>query len=110
MENQKLPNATAVLVLGILSILFCWCYGIIGVILSVIALVLASKDMALYKAQPQNYINYGNLNAGRIMAIIGLVLNVLFLAYMAWMISYIGLENLGDPEKLQDIMRDLQRG
>ena len=110
MENQKLPNATAVLVLGILSILFCWCYGIIGIILSVIALVLASKDSALYKINPEIYSNYGNLNAGRIMAIIGLILNVLFLAYMAWVISYIGIENLSDPEKLQDIIRNMQRG
>lgn len=110
MENQKLPNATAVLVLGILSILFCWCYGIVGIILSVIALVLANKDMSLYKVEPQNYTNYGNLNAGRIMAIIGLILNVLFLAYIAWVISYIGLENMGDPDKIQDILRNLQRG
>ena len=110
MENQKLPNATAVLVLGILSILFCWCYGIVGIILSVIALVLAKKDIALYKTEPQNYTNYSNLNAGKIMAIIGLVLNILFLAYMVWVISYIGMENLGDPEKMQDILRNLQRG
>ena len=108
MENQKLPNATAVLVLGILSILFCWCYGIIGIILSVIALVLANKDTKLYKINPELYSNYGNLNAGRIMAIIGLILNVLFLAYMVWLISYIGLDNLSDPEKLQDIMRNMQ--
>ena len=110
MENQKLPNATAVLVLGILSILFCWCYGIIGIILSIIALVLAKKDMALYRAEPQNYTNYGNLNAGRIMAIIGLILSIITIIYMVWIISYIGLENLGDPEKMQDVLRDLQRG
>lgn len=108
MENRKLPNATAVLVLGILSILFCWCYGIIGIILSVIALVLAKKDMTLYKAAPQNYDNYGNLNAGRIMAIIGLVLGIITLIYMIWILSYIGMENLGDPEKIQDIMREMQ--
>ena len=107
MENQKLPNATAVLVLGILSILFCWCYGIIGIILSVIALVLANKDTNLYKINPELYSNYGNLNAGRIMAIIGLILNVLFLAYMVWLISYIGLDNLSDPERLQDIMKNM---
>ena len=109
MENQKLPNATAVLVLGILSILFCWCYGIVGIILSIIAIVLARKDMALYNAEPQKYTNYGNLNAGRIMAMIGLFLNIIFIAYMIWVLNYIGFENLGDPEKLQDIMRDMQR-
>jgi uncharacterized membrane protein len=110
MQNQKLPNATAVLVLGILSILFCWCYGIIGIILSIIALVLANKDMALYRAEPQNYSNYGNLNAGRIMAIIGLILSIITLIYMVWVISYIGLENMSDPEKIQDILKNLQNG
>jgi hypothetical protein len=108
MENQKLPNATAVLVLGILSILFCWCYGIIGLILSIIAIILANKDLALYNAEPQKYINYGNLKAGKIMAIIGLFLNIMFIAYMIWVINYIGFENLSDPEKMQDIMRNLQ--
>ena len=37
MEKQKLPNATAVLVLGIASILTCCCYGIIGLILGIVA-------------------------------------------------------------------------
>ena len=44
MENQKLPNATAVLILGIFSILICCCYGIFSIILGVVALVLANKD------------------------------------------------------------------
>lgn len=30
MEQQKLPNATIILVLGILSIVTCCCYGIVG--------------------------------------------------------------------------------
>ena len=37
--QQQLPNATAVLVLGIISIVGCFCYGIIGLILGIIALV-----------------------------------------------------------------------
>ncbi len=32
MNEQKLPNATLVLVLGIISILGCCCYGIIGLV------------------------------------------------------------------------------
>ena len=30
MKKKDLPNATAVLVLGILSLVFCWCYGFVG--------------------------------------------------------------------------------
>ena len=40
MENQKLPNATAVLILGILSIITCCCYGIFSVILGSLGIVL----------------------------------------------------------------------
>ena len=64
MEKQKLPNANAVLILGILSLLGCCCYGILGVILGVVALILAKKDMELYRAQPELYSNYSNLNTG----------------------------------------------
>jgi hypothetical protein len=42
-SNAQLPNATATLVLGILSIVVCFICGII-------ALVISNKDIALYKA------------------------------------------------------------
>ena len=72
MEKQKLPNAIAVLILGILSIPTCCFYGS-GLIFGIIALVLAKKDMALYKQDPALYDGYSNLNTGRILAIIGIV-------------------------------------
>lgn len=108
MENQKLPNATAVLVLGILSIVTCCCYGIVGLILGIIALVLSKKDLEAYKANPQNYTNYQNLNVGRILAIIGVVLNALSLIYFIWIISFLGMEALQNPELLQEKMKELQ--
>lgn len=76
-----LPNATAVLVLGILSIITCFCYGFFGLVFSIIALVLASKDNALYVANPKKYTlsSYNNLKAGRVCAIIGLSVSALFL-------------------------------
>ncbi|KQS91906.1 CCC motif membrane protein [Chryseobacterium sp. Leaf394] len=108
MNQQSLPNATAVLVLGILSLVACFCYGIPGIICGVIALVLYSKDKKLYMANPQLYNNYSNLNTGRILAIIGVVLGVLFLAFMIWYISLIGFEALSDPELLKERMEELQ--
>ena len=44
---KKVPNGTGVLVLGILSIVFCIC-TIVGIILSIIALVLHKKDKELW--------------------------------------------------------------
>ncbi len=48
----NLPNATASLVLGIISIVGAFCYGIVGVICGIIGLVLANKDRKLYQAFP----------------------------------------------------------
>ena len=45
MEKRNLPNGTAVLVLGILSIVTCCCYGFIGLTFGIIAVVLANKDL-----------------------------------------------------------------
>jgi tetrahydromethanopterin S-methyltransferase subunit C len=46
MEKQKLPNSTAVIVLGILSVLTCCCVGgAIGIILGIVAIILAKKDI-----------------------------------------------------------------
>ena len=80
----QLPNSTAVLVLGIVSIVACFCYGLPGLILGIIALVLASKAKQLYNQNPHMYIesSFKNVQAGRICAIIGLVLAALSIIFM----------------------------
>lgn len=92
MEKQKLPNAIAVLVLGILSIPTCCFYGA-GLIFGIIALVLAKKDMALYKLDPAAYDGYSNLNTGRILAIIGIVLSIISII-MTVVMLYIGEDSV----------------
>lgn len=78
--QQQLPNATAVLVLGIVSIVGCFCYGIIGLILGIIALVLAGKATKLYNENPSLYTeaSFKNMKAGKICAIVGLCLSALY--------------------------------
>jgi len=105
MENQKLPNATAVLVLGILSILTCICYGG-GLLFGIIALILAAKDMKIYRLTPENFTNYQSLNVGRILSIIGLVLSVLMIVIIVWVISIIGLDALGNEDLMRERMQD----
>lgn len=76
---SALPNATATLVLGILSLVVCFICGIV-------ALVISNKDVALYKANPELYTesSYSNIKAGRICSIIGLSLLALgLLIYLA---------------------------
>jgi len=74
--SKKLPNATAVLVLGILSLVFCFCIGFIGFVLAIIALVLHKKDKEMYLTNPKAYdASFKNSKAGFICALIGLILN-----------------------------------
>ena len=77
--QEALPDATAVLVLGILSILGAFCYGVVGLILGILSVALSAKPMRLYRANPARYSvsSYNNLNAGKICGIIGLCLSVL---------------------------------
>ncbi len=79
--QQNLPNATSVLVLGIISIVGSFCYGIVGLICGIIGLVLANRDRKLYKEAPELYSqsSYGTSNAGRTCAIIGIVLSSLII-------------------------------
>ena len=74
--QQALPNATAVLVLGIISIVGCFCYGIIGLILGIIAVVLAGKATKLYNDNPGMYTesSFKNLKAGKVCGVVGLCL------------------------------------
>lgn len=79
---QPLPNSTAVLVLGIVSIVAVFCtYGILGVALGIIGLVLAGNPIKLYNENPEKYTeaSYKNVKAGRICSIIGVSLGGLFL-------------------------------
>ena len=80
-SKETLPNATAVLVIGILSIIFCWCSGIIGLILGIVGLILGTKSKKLYREDPDRYSlsSYKNLNAGYICALIGTIISGLFL-------------------------------
>jgi len=88
----QLPNATAVLVLGILSIVSCFCYGVPGLVMGIIALVLSSKANRIYQENPNKYMlaSYNNMKAGKICAIIGTILSGLMFLYMIIVLMFVG--------------------
>ena len=95
--RAPLPNATASLVLGILSIVMFWCcYGVIGLILGIIGLILGNKAVSLYRQSPGMYseASYKNANAGKICSIIGLALCalmvILIIAFWSTIVALIG--------------------
>lgn len=99
-----LPNATAVLVLGIISILGCCCYGIVGLICGIVALVLAKGSLKMYYENPSMYTksSYSNLNAGKICAIIGLALSACMIIYYIYIIATFGWAFFSDPTILYE--------
>ncbi len=108
-QQRPLPNATIVLVLGILSIVACCFYGL-GIILGIVAIVLAAKDKKLYAAEMEAYSisSFKNLNAGRVCAIIGLILSALYLILIIVMIAVFGISSLNNPDEMMRRMQELQ--
>lgn len=94
MEQQKLPNAQTVLILGIISLVgTCCCSGLIGIICGLIALNYYKKDNQLYLTNPNAYAtDYNNLKTGRILAIAGIALGVLQILYIIYLYSTGGFE------------------
>lgn len=103
MERQQIPNSTLILVFGILSIVGCCCYGVVGLIFGIIAIVLAKKATKLYAEEPEMYIGYQNVKSGRILAIIGISLSVLYIA-----ILIVALIVYGGIEGIIEMQRELQ--
>ncbi|GHT24496.1 hypothetical protein FACS189430_09500 [Bacteroidia bacterium] len=92
--QQSLPNSTAVLVLGILSIAPFCCVGIVGLTLGIIALVLAGKAEKEYRSQPAGAYtvsSYKNMTAGKVCAIIGVCIGSLYVIYLIFYLFVIGV-------------------
>lgn len=86
----KLPNAVAVLVLGICSIVGCWIYAVPGVVCGIIALVLSRKDKRYYMENPARYReSYKVSNAGKVCGIIGLSISGLYLLMLLFAFSFV---------------------
>ncbi|AJR03970.1 CCC motif membrane protein [Siansivirga zeaxanthinifaciens] len=109
MEKQNLPNSTLTLVMGILSIVGCCCYGAPGLIFAIIAIILGTKATNIYKEAPENYDGYGNVKAGKIMGYIGLILSILFVVFIIWIITYFGWETLQNEDLMREKLMELQQ-
>ncbi len=94
MEQQKLPNATLILVFGIISIVTCCCYGVLGLIFGIIAIVMAKKATQTYLENPEQYSGYQNVKTGKILAYIGIALNVIYLIYTIWLFATLGSDGI----------------
>lgn len=95
--KEQLPNSSAALVMGILSIV-CICCGfgaVIGVVLGILSIVFAKKAKMLYEENPTRYTENSvkNADAGRICGIVGLCVAAMWVlcALSFWMLMVLGV-------------------
>jgi hypothetical protein len=101
MEQQKLPNATLILVLGIVAYLCC-CFAGIGIIPAGVAFYLATKSEKIYKENPEAYDNYQQIKTGKIVSLIALILCALMVIRFIYVITTSDWDLL--MEQQQEIM------
>lgn len=103
-KSMELPGATSSLVLGILSISMCYCWGTVGLVLAIVGLSMGVKAISIYNANPEIYTegSLKNANSGKVCSIIGLVLSVLLLlrTIFKWSAIVAILKNLPDFSNL----------
>ena len=70
-------------------------------------MVLAGKDMKMYAANPEAYSlnSYNNLKAGRICAIIGLILSIIGLLCGIVYVAFLGTFLSSNPDFLKSISK-----
>jgi hypothetical protein len=95
MTNKKLPNATAIYLLSLFSY-FIICFGGIGLLPAIIAFILAKKSEKLGNLKPTEYDNFGKIKKGKIMAVIGIILNLIIVGIAIWTLVTIGWDAWSD--------------
>ncbi|RZJ18143.1 MAG: DUF4190 domain-containing protein [Acinetobacter sp.] len=108
--QQNLPNATISLILGILSIPGCCCYGILGLILGIIAWVLAAGEVKKFNLNPNAYTasSLKNAKAGKVCGIIGTVLGSLYLLIIILIIAVYGFAFIQDPNFAKELIENMK--
>ena len=107
MEKTKLPNVNTAMILGIISFIGCCCSsGILGVILSLVALNYTKKDEKLYQENPDLYENYSQLKTAKIIAIVGLVLAAIQVLYLLFIIATGNFAQ--QMEEMRELMEQMQ--
>ena len=102
MENEKtVPFGVSTLILGILSLLS-GCM-VIGLVLGIVGVVLASNGTRAYRLNPSAYKGEGMLRAGKILSILGIVFGGISLVWAIVSAVIIG----GDFFFFADLLDDL---
>lgn len=105
-QSRNLPNAALIIVFGSLSIIGCCFYFYVALVLGLVALYLAHKSTKIYNEDPHNYDNFPIVTVGKVLAIIGIVMNLLALAFVIWAVTTFGWDVIQDQELFQQELMD----
>ncbi|TYB73129.1 hypothetical protein ES677_05825 [Bizionia gelidisalsuginis] len=104
---KKELKPTLVYVLSIFSILCC-CFGGLGVLLAAPAYYIANKKIKDAQLHPEEYEgNINTMNTAKIIALVAVAINVLFLVYTIYMFSTGGFDEA--MEEFKQAMEEAQR-
>lgn len=73
--KEPAPKRTAAFVCGLLGFLF-WAIPVVGLALSCMGVVFASKSAKLTRENPEHYDGTGLVTAGKVLGIIGMVIGI----------------------------------
>ncbi|MFT5890190.1 MAG: Trk-type K+ transport system membrane component [Dokdonia sp.] len=93
MEQQKLPNGVLAIILSIVALLCC-CIGGIGFIPAGIAYFLASKSEKMGLENPDQYDNHSQIKTAKILALVALIINVLYLVWTIYRVATVGWDEI----------------
>jgi hypothetical protein len=99
MEKQKL-NTTLVYVLAIIAFPCCCCAGL-GIIPAAIAYFIANGKLKEAMENPEEYENIQAMNTAKIVTIIAIVINLIYLAFTIYRIATVGWDELMEQSRLQ---------
>ncbi|MFD0799001.1 CCC motif membrane protein [Maribacter chungangensis] len=95
MTTKRLPNARTSYLLALLSI-FIFCFAGIGIVPALASYFLTLKAERTFKANEPAYTNFRTVKKARIIAIIGIVLNLIILGIAIWTLMTIGWDAWSD--------------
>lgn len=99
MEKQKL-NTTLVYILAIIAFPCCCCAGL-GIIPAAIAYFIANGKLKEASYNPEEYENIQAMNTAKIVALVALVINVVYLGFTIYRIITVGWDELLEQSRLQ---------
>ena len=98
MEKQQLPNGVAAILLGIFGFVCCCLFGA-GLIPSTIGFFLARKSEKIYQDNPDEYGNYSQIKTAKIIALIAMIINILFIIRFIYIVSTVGWDEMWEQAR-----------